>query len=226
MKKIIFLCLILTAFSCEKKDSFELKSPKPAKLIFPENNYECNQGEEVPGTNSTRVTFIWEKDIYADSYTLVLKNLLEQSESIFDSKTNELAINIEKATPYAWYIISYNSFDLETVQSDTWKFYNAGAGVTSYTPFPADAVFPEMAGTYINLDSIQLEWNGLDIDNDIKSYDVYFGTTKPVTTLLGNTNQNTMDVSVNPGNIYYWKVVTYDSKGNTSESEVFEFKLE
>ena len=74
-----------------------------------------------------------------------------------------MAINIEKATPYVWHIIPYNSFDLKTVQSDTWKFYISGAGITFYTPFPADAVFLEMATTCINLNSIQLEWNRLDI---------------------------------------------------------------
>ena len=83
-----------------------------------------------------------------------------------------------------------------------------------------------MAATYNNITSVKLEWNGLDIDNDIISYDVYFDTTTPTTTLLGNTTDNTMDVTVEAGNIYYWRVVTKDSIGNTSESEVFEFKIE
>ena len=83
-----------------------------------------------------------------------------------------------------------------------------------------------MAATYKNITSVKLEWNGLDIDNDIISYDVYFDTTNPTTTLLSNTTDNTMDVTVEAGNIYYWRVVTNDSIGNTSESEVFEFKIE
>jgi len=226
MKKLGFLCIILIAFSCEVEDNFVLKNPAPANLIFPKNNQECNQGVAIPGTNTTNVIFSWEKDIYADSYTLVLKDLSTQTESFFNSNTNELSTNLEKATPYSWYVISYNSYNLETVQSETWKFFNAGDAVTSYTPFPADAVFPEMAGTYIDLTSLRLQWNGLDIDNDITSYDVYFDTTKPPTTLLSNTIHNTMDVTVNAGNIYYWRVVTHDSSGNTSESEVFEFKIE
>ena len=226
MKKLGLLCIILMVFSCEVKDNFELKDPAPANLIFPENNLECNQGIAVPGTNTTKVTFVWEKDIYAVNYTIVIKDLLAQTESIFRSSTNEIAIDLKKATPYSWHVISQGSFSLDTVQSETWKFYNAGDALTSHTPFPADAVFPVMAATYNNITSVKLEWNGLDIDNDIISYDVYFDTTTPTTTLLVNTTDNTMDVAVEAGNIYYWRVVTKDSIGNTSESEVFEFKIE
>ena len=226
MKKLSFLFILFIAISCGEDDTFIAQKPVSATLVFPKNNQECNQGVPVPETSKTRVTFIWENDLYASSYSVVLKDLSTQLEKEFIANTNELTTHLEKATPYSWYVISYNALDLETVQSETWKFYNAGDAVTSYTPFPADAVFPEMAGTYIDLTSLRLQWNGLDIDNDITSYDVYFDTTKPLTTLLSNTIHNTIDVTVNAGNIYYWRVVTHDSSCNTSESEVFEFKIE
>lgn len=226
MKKLSLLCIILTVFSCTVEDNYAPIKPEPANLIFPENNQECNKGIPISGTNKTAVTFQWQDDIHADSYAVVLKDLSTQNSSVLKSTTNELTINLEKETPYSWYVISYNAFDLETVQSTVWKFYNAGDPTTSYVPFPADAVYPVMSGVYTDIISVQLEWNGLDIDNDIINYDVYFDTVTTPTTLLANTTQNTLETPVSSGNIYYWRVVTYDAAGNNSESEIFEFRVE
>ncbi len=226
MKKLVYLCILLITFSCIEDDSFIAQKPGPALLVFPKNNQECNQGVPVPETNKTSVTFTWENDLSATSYTVVLKDLSTQTESEFMANSNEFTTNLEKATPYSWYVISYNALDLETVQSEIWKFYNAGDVITSYAPFPADAVYPEMSKVYTDLLSVRLEWNGLDIDNDITNYDVYFDNVKPPLVHLGNTTENTINVDVASGNIYYWRIITNDSNGNTSQSEVFEFKIE
>lgn len=226
MKKLSLLIILCIISSCQVEDDFVPKAPAPANLIFPDNNHECTEGIAVQGTNRTEVVFTWENDILADGYTLVLKDLSTQTERLFKSNVNEATVELEKATAYSWYVISHNIYNLETVQSDIWKFFNAGDPVTSYTPFPADAVFPEHAGTYMNLTSLRLQWNGLDIDNDISSYDVYFDTTKEFTTPISNTIHNTMDITVTPGSVYYWRIVTNDAEGNTSQSEIFEFKIE
>ena len=226
MKKLSFLFIVLIAISCSEDDQFIIQKPAPAVLVFPKNNQECNQGVPVPLTNKTIVTFTWENDLSTTFYTVVLKDLSTQTESEFIANSNELTINLEKATPYSWYVISYNALDLETVQSEVWKFYNAGDVITSYAPFPADAVYPEMSKVYKDLSSVRLEWNGLDIDNDIMSYDVYFDTVKPPLAHLGNTTENIMNVDVVAGNIYYWRIITNDSNDNTSQSEIFEFKIE
>ena len=68
--------------------------------------------------------------------------------------------------------------------------------------------------------------SGSDIDNDIVSYDVYFDTVNPPVTLEGNTAASNIDVTVAAGNTYYWRVVTKDSQGNNSQSEIFEFRVE
>ena len=226
MKKLSLLCALLIAFSCSVEDDYVQNLPEQALLIFPNNNQECNQGVEIPGTNNTNVTFTWENDINAESYALVIKNLITQIERSYTSNSNEFTASIEKATPYSWYVITYNAINLETVESDIWKFYNAGDPVTSYTPFPADAVYPEMAGVYSGITTIRLEWDGLDIDNDITDYDVYFDTETTPTNLIGNTIQNTMDTEVVAGNIYYWRIVTNDAEGNNSQSEIFQFKVD
>jgi len=155
-----------------------------------------------------------------------LKNLNTLSTISLSSLTTELAITIDKGTPYSWYVISKNMKVLETAQSETWKFYNAGDPIASYAPFPADLIAPAMASTLTGITSQNLSWSGSDIDNDIVSYDVYFDISNPPTALEGNTSSSNMDVTVAAGNTYYWRVVTKDSQGNNSQSEIFEFRVE
>jgi len=226
MKKIVYLCILLVTYSCSKDDILLAKKPEAALLVFPKDKQECNEGVPVPNTNKTSVTFIWENDMNATSYKVVLKDLSSQIESEFITDSNELTANLKKATPYSWSVISYNAVDLETVQSEVWKFYNAGDVITSHAPFPADAVYPGISKIYQDIITVRLEWDGLDIDNDIISYDVYFDTVKPPLVHLGNTSENIMNTDVSAGNIYYWRIITNDSDSNTSQSEIFEFKVE
>jgi hypothetical protein len=223
MKKVNIILTLLLILSCSKDEGNP--NPSATSLIFPDNNQECNQGVDISATQST-VTFRWTTSTKTDSYDVRLKNLNTQNITSHTSLTNELPINIEKGTPYSWYVISKNIDVLETAQSETWKFYNAGDPIASYAPFPADLVSPAMGSTLTGITSQNLSWSGSDIDNDIVSYDVYFDTVNPPVTLEGNTAASNIDVTVAAGNTYYWRVVTKDSQGNNSQSEIFQFKVE
>ncbi|NOY47023.1 MAG: hypothetical protein GXO84_02200, partial [Chlorobi bacterium] len=139
----------------------------------------------------------------------------------------EKAITINKATPYSWYVISKSLTEIETAQSAIWKFYNAGDPVESFAPFPADLIAPTMGANLNGITTVTLEWSGSDIDNDITGYDVFIDTTSPPTTQLGsNQTETTIDATVVAGNVYYWRVITTDSQGNNSESEIFSFRVD
>ena len=224
MNKISILLILLLTLSCSKDDGGN-PSPAASLLIFPDNNQECIQGVDISTTQST-VTFRWAASNNTDSYDVVLKNLNTQNTTSHSSLTNELAITIQKGTPYSWYVISENLNVVETAQSETWKFYNAGDPIDSYAPFPADLVSPAMGSILTGITSQSLSWSGSDIDNDIVSYDVYFGTANPPTMLEVNTASTSVNVTVAAVNTYYWRVVTKDSQGNNSQSEIFEFKVE
>jgi hypothetical protein len=128
-----------------------------------------------------------------------------------------------------WYVISKSSTST-TSQSSKWKFYNASEGIQSYAPFPAEAVYPNSEQIPLVIPAatkINLEWSGSDIDDDIVSYDVYFGTTNPPSLLVSNLEDSILnDVPISSGTIYYWKIITKDSLGNSSDSGVFQFKVE
>ena len=74
---------------------------------------------------------------------------------------------------------------------------------------------------------MQLAWSGADVENDIESYSVFLSTTTPPETLLITVDSLTQEalVDVVAGTTYYWRVVTTDAEGNTSDSGIFDFRV-
>jgi hypothetical protein len=225
MKKFSVIFILLLLFNCSSENSGST-IPTPAALTFPDNNKECTTGIEVNATQSS-VTFTWNASVNTDSYDIIIKNLDTNSSLTFSSITNEKTITINKATPYSWYVISKSTTEIETAQSETWKFYNAGDGVQSYAPFPAELIVPTMGSNLTGVTTVTLEWSGSDVDNDVTGYDIFIDTTSPPTMQLGiNQTETTIDTTVAASNVYYWRVITTDSEGNNSESEIFSFRVD
>jgi hypothetical protein len=157
---------------------------------------------------------------------VVVKNLISAESVTYTTTATELPIPLNLNTPYSWYVISGRDGTSNTAQSDTWKLYNAGPGATSHIPFPAEAVSPQR-GEHLTGTTVNLQWSGSDLDGDIDSYEVYFGTdTNPSTLIATTATTNVNDVPVTAGTVYYWSVVTYDAAGNSATSEVFQFKID
>ena len=236
MKKLICVTLLVfLCFSCykdgESLTTNEDRNPDGTivdesllmvNLQFPHNNELCNLGTNVTPTQST-VFFEWELNQNVIRYTIFIENLI--SGTIIQEETTEdkIGIMLDRATPYSWYIVA--SSDLETEQTETWKFFNAGPGAQSYAPFPTVIVAPNMAQSLSATSSVTLQWTGSDVDNDIVNYDIYFGTSESPSIYASDFVGNETTVSISSGQIYYWKVVTKDSEGNTSGSGVFQFKV-
>lgn len=204
----------------------EVTAPSAASLVFPVNNEECNTGASVSTSQST-VNFQWNIGDNATSSELVVKNLLTNVEATTTSTSNQKEITINKNTPYKWWVISRATGSTETAKSTEWKFYNSGDAITTYAPFPAELVGPTNGST-ITTTTVTLEWSGSDVDDDITAYDVYLGTVNPPTTLQETTTnlvKKIENVAVST-NVYYWKVITKDEEGNSSTSQIFEFKVE
>lgn len=232
MKKIIFaLALAFASMACGSDGGDEggnggttPGNQDAATLVLPANNSECTTGTEVSATHS-KVTLQWTAAPDTETYFVYVKNLETQNTLQYNAATNtSYEVTLEKGTPYSWYVTSKKTSG-SAVASPTWKFYNAGAGVTNYAPFPADAVSPEMSETVYG-PTITLQWAGSDLDNDIENYEVYMGTTSNPTTLAGTVTAQTLaNVAVSAGGTYYWKVVTTDEAGNATASPVYQFKV-
>ncbi|NKI31859.1 hypothetical protein [Croceivirga thetidis] len=201
-------------------------APSAATLIFPEDDTECNTGDVVSDTQSA-VTFEWNASQNTDSYEITVTNLNTGNFSRSSVTTNEATLTIDRGTPFEWSVVSQAVGTNSTATSETWRFYNEGPGIENFSPFPAEAVQPTRGA---NLDAstttITLEWSASDVDDDITGYEVFFGTDENPSNSLGNTTESSItDIAVSSGNTYYWTVMTTDSFGNSSTSEIFEFRV-
>ncbi|MGI4022439.1 MAG: hypothetical protein ACRYFA_13110 [Janthinobacterium lividum] len=230
--KLIVLGLITSVlFSCKNSGTETLPTPEaalpPAKavLLLPAQNEVCASGENQTSAEST-VRFDWSNAANANNYVLTLKNLITGTVSDYTSSKSELKITIPRATAFSWTVTSKSSKSTTTAISNSWKFYNSGEGQIYYAPFPATLTFPAMGQVINTTSNITLTWSGSDADNDIASYDVYVGKSASPTFVANNKpDSQSLAINVAANTIYYWKIVTKDVKGNTSDSGVYQFKI-
>lgn len=227
MRKLLSLLITVTVviFACKKKDGASL-IPGKAQLVYPTQNEICSTGT-VLNDQQTKITFTWSAPAAAESYTLVLKNLLNNTEEKMEVIGTSIMLTLHRNTPYSWHIIANSSKVTQTSTSEIWKFYVSGNGITNYAPFPAELTSPKYGEDVLG-SNVSLTWKGTDPDNDIVSYDVYLSIgsvyPSPYLSYLNMKNQfiNAIPISVT-GN-FTWRVVSRDSEGNTSTSETFMFK--
>ncbi len=229
MKPLITtIAILLLLLGCGKNKSSNpgpASPPGAASLVFPDQNSICISGSIISPKQSS-VQFKWNAGNYTDSYVVVTKDLLTGDTVASPATQTQINITLNANTPYSWCVISRSAKTSTIAQSVVWKFYNSGAGVTSYAPFPADGLNPGN-GQYVTVPpsgTITLSWQGTSVDNDIVGYDIYFGTTTtPPLYKSGNTSMSISNIPVKTQSKYYWKVVTHDNNNNTSATEVIEF---
>lgn len=233
MRQVFYIiCLFFLTFGCSTSsdyfdpDSEVIKFATPVNLVFPHEDSLCNEGLNLTQTEST-VSFQWESNEAVDSYILNIENLLTREIITTETAQNKILITILRSTPYSWYVTSVsNNRLIENNKSETWQFYNAGSGAAFYAPFPALINTPSMAATVPDTSNITLMWTGNDVDNDIVFYDVYFGLTSTPAIYESDIVASELSVPIVLNSIYYWKVITKDKQGNTSDSGLYQFKVQ
>lgn len=226
MRKIPILSLAILIASCSGDDG-PPPAPVGAQLVFPQQNSECTTGTDV-ADGLSHVTFQWSASQHTDRYTLSVVNLDTNVPQTISTVATSASLSIAKGAPFSWTVVSRNKRSEQLASSETWLFYNAGHQ-TNYAPFPAQVRGPGQGSTVQKdlADQILLSWEGVDVDGDIATFEIYFSQTDPPTDLVGTTDAGTMEFSVDVGsnNIYYWKVTTTDLQGNRSDSGVFDFRV-
>ena len=196
----------------------QVPTPGKSSLSAPENNEVCYEGEEVDAINS-EVAFSWDASTDTDSYDLVITNQ-ETNQSQIESGITSTSKVVTLATDisYSWKIVSKANDTNDTTESDTWQFYLAGDGQENYAPFPATILSP-LSGAAVdsNNGSITLSWEGNDPDElDNLTYTVYFdeidGLQLP---FEEESSETSLEISVESGNTYYWRVKTTDGKSSS-----------
>ena len=196
----------------------QVPTPGKSNLSAPENNEVCYEGEAVDDNNS-EVTFSWDASSDTDSYDLVITNQeTSQSQTESGITSTSKVVNLATDVSYNWKIISKANDTSDTTESDTWQFYLAGDGQENYAPFPATILSPT-SGTAVdaNNGSITLSWEGNDPDElDSLTYTIYFdqvdGLQDPIEE---DSSETELEVSVESGTTYYWRVKTSDGKSSS-----------
>lgn len=227
-KERVLLLIVLTLMVCIGcKKNNPIPKPTKATLATPIQNAVCTTGTILSDTRST-ISFVWVAASNTESYNLVIINLLTKDSTVMNTNLTQFSATLLRNTPYAWYVISTSSKTTATAKSDIWKFYNSGPGVVSYAPFPAEITSPTFAQSLTATNgTINLSWTGTSvIPGTIAGYDVYLGfTNTPAILKTSVTDSFLNNVTVLPKTTYYWKVITKDIFGNTSDSGLYQFTV-
>tara|TARA_B100000768_G_scaffold90251_1_gene84637 strand:- start:1349 stop:2098 length:750 start_codon:yes stop_codon:yes gene_type:complete len=220
---------IITPSTTVESATLKVDPPTNAILSFPENDKVCEQGTSI-SNNLSSLNFQWLAGQNTDSYELQILNLNNQQIVIQNNiTTTSKSVSLDKSTPYSWKVIS-KRVGAESAESDTWKFYLSGDGITNYAPFPANIISPIMGTVFPSSTTlITLNWNGTDPDQDTLSYTLYIdsidGFQSPIIKHIGLV-ENSLSVEVIPGGIYFWRIKSTDSNDNSSYSLVYSFQVE
>lgn len=225
MRFLTVLIAVVVLLGCKKKEI--PKPPERVQLVFPEKNSECTTGEDISVTTS-QVEFRWQAANNTNMYELRVTDINTNTTQTINTASPSAKLPLLKGDQYSWMVTSKNSEVVQTVVSETWRFYNAGFE-TSYAPFPAEIVNPKMGANIFKdrNNEVELRWMGEDIDEDIKEYEIYLSTENPPENLVSTLDMNAVSekVIVVANTIYFWRVLTKDNEGNSSDSGVFEFKV-
>ena len=230
MKRIVLLfgSLILLVNSCTPEEPFVPINPSAPTLISPANDETCLDGTSINDSQSN-VDFRWSSAANALSYELVVTNLLTQSSQTYPATSNQTTVALTKAEPYNWSVKSIGEVGSIPSQSTQWKFYLAGDAVVNFAPFPSELISPQ-SGANVTPDInnlIKLQWNASDVDGDLAQFEVYLDkndATTIIKTIAYQTEEESIEIDVENGSTYYWKIIAIDNNQNQSSSGVYAFR--
>ena len=230
MKRIVLLfgSLILLVNSCTTEEPVVPINPSAPTLISPANDETCLDGTSINDSQSN-VDFRWSSAANALSYELVVTNLLTQSSQTYPATSNQTTVALTKAEPYNWSVKSIGEVGSIPSQSTQWKFYLAGDAVVNFAPFPSELISPQ-SGANVTPDInnlIKLQWNASDVDGDLAQFEVYLDkndATTIIKTIAYQTEEESIEIDVENGSTYYWKIIAIDTNQNQSSSGVYAFR--
>jgi hypothetical protein len=123
------------------------------------------------------------------------------------------------ATTYYWKIVAWDNHGTSTT-GPHWQFKTT----TNRPPYAPSNPNPANGSTEIPINS-DLSWTGGDPDSgDYVIYDVYFGSSFPLTKIKSNASGTTCTVTnLNYSRKYYWQVIAWDTHHNTNASPLWSF---
>ena len=217
--RVVLLILVVAlsmGTTCPEKARRELPDdlPPPTYIYPPENS---------TGQSRTPV-LIWKQYEYTDvsRYTVFIRNTVFST--VFSEETNDTFLvctdTLEALTEYTWKIIIYNE-NVSVVSylcGPEWSF-TTGSGFNQppMAPFDPD---PEDGASGMTLNTTTLFWDCYDLDDDPLTYDIWLDSIIGDSVLVDEniTNKWVNLVGLDPDRKYFWRVVAFDSHGDSTTS--------
>lgn len=218
MKRIATYLIVLTVFlvGCKKP----IPAPEAAILVAPEDNVSCLY---VPvNTSTANVVFSWQEALNTDSYILNVRNESTGIETSTTTENTSVRLTLSRGVIYLWKVVSISDASDEETESNTRYFFLEAQQQSSHLPFPARLLNPQ-ADEIIQLSNgnASFSWEGADLDDDIASYTLLLGLDEnSLQEVVSNLTQSSFTTVLEAGTAYYWQVVTVDSEGSRSHSEI------
>lgn len=232
MKKYIIYSILITVsttilVSCGGGSSSTPKNDPPSGVVLqkPTNNQLCIDNtvdfDWSDATDPNKNDNVSYKVVFASDRAMT---------NVVSTKTatiSNITMTLDKSKAYYWTVTAVDSKQAEGPVSSVFAFFTKGDGVTNAAPFSAKLEAPENGKDDITAGTVNLRWKGADSDSDVSTlkYDVYFGeTSNPAEKEMGLGVQN-LDVTVETGKTYYWKINTIDNSGAKSIGQVWSFTV-
>ncbi len=179
-------------------------------LISPEHNMVCADGTDMEN-NEISIDFMWMPSKNATAYTVEITNLENNSIINASSTTTTAKVTVPKKSRFSWKVTA--TYEDQTIESPLFNFYSEGITEANHAPFPAEITTKNKANGIL-----EINWQSEDLDDDIKTYEIYFGSEKDNLNLvlIASSNETVTNQPISLGTNYFIKIITIDSRGNIS----------
>ena len=221
MKRFIVIITFIL-FQCSKDQTLE---PDSVFLISPINQDNCSSSTIIDESKS-QVDFSWSQSLNTDQYEIVVENQSNNLQLKKISLENNTSLILDRGINYSWWVISRSNKSSITAKSLIWQFYLEGPSIIEHIPFSAVLLSPQNEEE-INLNNQNeyiFKWSGSDLDDDIDFYDLYIGNSIDEMEIIENKiKSQEIKLELQRQKTYYWKILSVDSKGNNSSSQIYNF---
>lgn len=214
---LLFVCLNSCDKSTPEETEKQIDKEVPTKVTgtLPVNGEPCSEFELIPN-NDTKVSILFKWNAAQNTVNYTLEVLLNNQQAVSSTVGGlETTVSLDRGKTYTWTVTSKNEFG--TTESDTYSFTTPGLAEVNYAPYAA-----EISTDFNTLTQLlTISWIGTDEDNDLLTYDVTITENESeIIEETDITDNSISGIEYNSGTEYYIKVISKDSTGSFSVSEI------
>ena len=162
-----------------------------------------------------------------DQYELIVENSITKEKFISNTTLNSSLV-ISAGAPYSWFVRSKSDFTTVTKNRKFGNFILKEYQMKVIFLFQLHYYSLNNSSVSLtNENQILFRWKGLDLDNDIESYDFYIGVQDENLNLeKEDLSTSQISIQLNSNSTYFWQIKTTDKSNNSSYSKIFSFETQ